>query len=56
MLACLYDEDKWPSGTAGGLVLQGHPEFRTRHLLVTRVPYGELQNPKCAALSCPGRL
>lgn len=24
----LYDEDGWPSGTAGGLVMEAHPEFR----------------------------
>ncbi len=24
----LYDEDGWPSGTAGGLVMKAHPEFR----------------------------
>src|SRR5437016_1957811 len=23
----LYDEDKWPSGFAGGLATHGHPEF-----------------------------
>lgn len=34
MLAWLYDEDRWPSGAAGGLVTQ-NPEFRARHLLFT---------------------
>lgn len=29
MEAWLYDEDRWPSGTAGGLVTE-HPEFRAR--------------------------
>ena len=29
--AWLYDEDRWPSGTAGGLVTH-HPEFRARFL------------------------
>jgi len=24
----LYDEDGWPSGTAGGLVMKAHPEFK----------------------------
>jgi hypothetical protein len=40
MLACLYDEDRWPSGAAGGLVTKGHPEFQSQHILLTRVPYG----------------
>jgi hypothetical protein len=40
MLACLYDEDRWPSGGAGGLVTKGHPELQSQHILLTRVPYG----------------
>ncbi len=28
MKAYLYDEDRWPSGAAGGLVTRDHPEFR----------------------------
>jgi len=39
MLAWLYDEDRWPSGAAGGIVTKD-PRFRIRHLLVTRKPYG----------------
>jgi hypothetical protein len=38
MLAWLYDEDRWPSGAAGGLVTRD-PAFRARHLLFTRKPY-----------------
>ena len=38
MLAWLYDEDRWPSGAAGGLVTKDK-EFRARHLLFTPVPY-----------------
>jgi len=34
----LYDEDRWPSGAAGGLVTQDE-RFRARHLLWTCVPY-----------------
>ena len=34
MLAWLYDEDRWPSGAAGGFVTR-NPEFRARHLLFT---------------------
>ena len=34
----LYDEDRWPSGTAGGLVTKEHPEFRQHalHFLVCK--------------------
>jgi len=40
MLAWLYDEDRWPSGAAGGLVTKDE-KYRARHLLLTRVPYGQ---------------
>ena len=40
MLAWLYDEDRWPSGAAGGLVTKD-PKYRARHLLFTTEPYGE---------------
>ncbi|MDR0669744.1 MAG: hypothetical protein LBF95_06650 [Treponema sp.] len=39
MLAWLYDEDRWPSGAAGGLVTR-QEQYRIRHLLLTRRPYG----------------
>jgi hypothetical protein len=39
MLAWLYDEDRWPSGAAGGMVTK-NPRYRIRHLLLTRKPYG----------------
>ncbi len=38
MLAWLYDEDRWPSGAAGGLVTKDK-EYRTRYLLFTPTPY-----------------
>jgi hypothetical protein len=38
MLAWLYDEDRWPSGSAGGLVTQD-PKYCARHLLFTAKPY-----------------
>lgn len=38
MLAWLYDEDRWPSGAAGGLVTKD-PQYRTRYLLLTSAPY-----------------
>jgi len=37
-LLWLYDEDRWPSGFAGGLVTKDHPEFRRKHLVLTSVP------------------
>ena len=40
MLAWLYDEDRWPSGFAGGLATK-EEKYRTRHLLWTPVPYEE---------------
>lgn len=39
LLAWLYDEDRWPSGAAGGIVTK-EPQFRAKHLLFTRFPYG----------------
>ena len=33
MLAYLYDEDRWPSGAAGGYVTKNHPKYRQRRLL-----------------------
>ncbi len=40
MLAWLYDEDRWPSGAAGGIVTKD-PQYRARFLLLTTRPYGE---------------
>ena len=40
MLAWLYDEDRWPSGAAGGIVTRDK-KYRARHLLFTMHPYGE---------------
>ncbi len=31
--AWLYDEDKWPSGFAGGLSVAGHPAYRSQYLV-----------------------
>lgn len=42
MLTWLYDEDRWPSGAAGGLVTQ-NKKYRAQHLLFTPVPYGEIE-------------
>ncbi len=38
MLAWLYDEDRWPSGYAGGFVTKD-PEYRIKYLLFTPTPY-----------------
>ncbi len=40
MLAWLYDEDRWPSGAAGGFVTQ-NPKYRLTQLLLTDRPYSE---------------
>ena len=40
MLCWLYDEDRWPSGAAGGLVTKDR-RFSARHLLFTPTPYGK---------------
>ena len=46
MLAWLYDEDRWPSGSAGGFVTR-YPKYRQRMLLFTQqkreddVPFAE---------------
>ena len=39
MLAWLYDEDRWPSGAAGGLVTKDR-RYSARYLLFTPTPYG----------------
>ena len=38
MLAWLYDEDRWPSGAAGGIVTKDK-KYRARYLLFTVKPY-----------------
>ena len=38
MLAWLYDEDRWPSGAAGGIVTKD-VRYRQRTLLFTKTPY-----------------
>lgn len=44
MLAWLYDEDRWPSGSAGGLVTKDE-SLRQRKLVLTMK-----ENPKCGRL------
>ena len=45
MLAYLYDEDRWPSGTCGGRVTREDPSFGMMQLLFTPVPYGTANLP-----------
>lgn len=45
MLCWLYDEDRWPSGFAGGLVTSD-PALRAKFLLFTRQPYGGVRDPR----------
>ncbi len=54
MLAWLYDEDRWPSGTAGGKVTAEHPEYAKKTLLFTCEPYAE-DCPNAPAGSEAGR-
>lgn len=50
LLACLYDEDRWPSGVAGGLVIADNPEFKAQHLLLTKSKYGSFELPKLVTI------
>ena len=54
MLAWLYDEDRWPSGTAGGRVTRNKPENARKTLLMTTVPYAP-DRPNRATKPEPGR-
>ncbi len=54
MLAWLYDEDRWPSGTAGGRVTDGKPENARKTLLMTCKPYTE-DRPYRSLRPEPGR-
>ncbi len=50
MEAWLYDEDRWPSGAAGGIVTR-NPDYRRRHLVVDRYdePAGFQWTPEVVA-------
>ena len=54
MLAWLYDEDRWPSGTAGGSVTKDKPENARKSLLLTPEPYAP-ERPNRAVRPEPGR-
>ena len=38
MKVWIYDDLSWPSGSAGGMVLQAHPEYRSQLLQCRRIP------------------
>ncbi len=42
MEAWLYDEDKWPSGAAGGLVTRSRPDLAPKGLAATRIEASQL--------------
>ena len=46
MLTWLYDEDRYPSGTAGGLVTAGRSDLAMKYLLFTPYAYGEVPKEK----------
>ncbi len=48
-LAWLYDEDRWPSGSAGGLVTKT-PKYRERFLVITRKDIVSTLKPKDEAV------
>ena len=54
MLAWLYDEDRWPSGTAGGKVTAGKKENARKSLMLTTEPYAP-DRPHRATKPEPGR-
>jgi hypothetical protein len=51
--AWLYDEDRWPSGTAGGMVTE-NPEFRSKFISLRPIPGGEFawSDDLIAAFTC----
>lgn len=54
MLAWLYDEDRWPSGTAGGRVTKNQPGNARKSLLLTTTPYAP-DRPNRSTKPEPGR-
>ena len=44
MLSWLYDEDRWPSGFAGGFVTRDE-KYRARYLVMTPYPYSTPERP-----------
>lgn len=52
MLAWLYDEDRFPSGSAGGFVTK-NPQYRMRHLLFTQKTIDVLPKEEAIAAGKP---
>lgn len=51
--ACLYDEDKWPSGSAGGRTIQTNPkEFTKKALYYSTM---DVQGPQSVQINFPGK-
>lgn len=55
LLTWLYDEDRWPSGAAGGKVTAGHPEFSMMDLMWTPNAYGTVGPIKPLGVKAKGR-
>lgn len=43
MLSWLYDEDRWPSGAAGGIVTK-NPKYRQKFIYFTKITPDDIQN------------
>ncbi len=52
MLAWLYDEDRWPSGFAGGDVPAMHPSFRAKHITWQRAEANDVAEGGVLATYC----
>ncbi|MBA4386710.1 MAG: hypothetical protein C0404_01945 [Verrucomicrobia bacterium] len=50
--AWLYDEDRWPSGYAGGLVTKRNPEHRAKGLAWEVIPDAGFKSVPADALAC----
>lgn len=50
MYAWIYDEDNWPSGYAGGRVIESQPDFRAKNLKLTTE---EIHGPARVTLTVP---
>ena len=55
LLTWLYDEDRWPSGAAGGKVTAGHPELSMMTLMWTPNAYGTVGPIKALGVNAKGR-
>jgi hypothetical protein len=53
MLTWLYDEDRWPSGTAGGKVTKANPDFAAHYLTFSPTPHDPNVIPGAGISSVP---